>query len=52
MSKCGSTDISIPPAGMDVRMTLPDYCEDCKHIGICPEIEISEIEDFKKDLKK
>ena len=49
---CGSVDITIPPAGLDLRMSLPDYCSDCSNIGIFPEIKISEIKSFKDNLKK
>lgn len=50
--KCGSVEITIPPAGLDLRMSLPDYCSDCNNIGIFPEIKISEIKSFKDNLKK
>ncbi|MBD3249748.1 hypothetical protein GF336_06910 [Candidatus Woesearchaeota archaeon] len=49
---CGSTGIRIPPAGMDIRMTQPDYCESCHNRGIFPEIKESEVAEFKKNLKK
>ena len=50
--KCGSTDITIPPAAMDIRMTFPDYCRNCKNRGIFPEVKEHEIEGFKKNIKK
>jgi len=50
--KCGSIDITIPPAGMDFGMAISDYCSDCKNRGIFPEIEISKIKNFKKNLQK
>lgn len=50
--QCGSTNIKIPPAGMDLKMTKRDYCIDCKNWGIFPEIKESETEKFKKSLKK
>ena len=50
--QCGGINITIPPAGMDIRMTIPDYCSDCKNMGIFPEIEISKIKEFKKGLQK
>lgn len=47
---CGSTNISIPPAGLDIRMTVRDYCRECRQMGNFPEVE--NVEDFKKRLKK
>jgi len=49
--KCGSTNIKIPPAGLDIKMTVKDYCEDCKNMGNFPEIKKSEIKKFRKNLK-
>lgn len=48
---CGSMNIKMPPAGMDIKMTIKDYCEDCQNMGIFPEIEESGIEEFRKKLK-
>ena len=50
--QCGSTDIKIPPAGMDIRMTKQDYCMDCSNMGVFPEIKESQIEKFRKRLNK
>jgi len=50
--KCGSTNIRIPPAGMDVKMTIRDYCEDCGNRGNFPEIKEFEIKKFRKELGK
>jgi len=49
---CGSTNIKIPPAGMDIRMTLKDYCADCKTWGNFLEIKESKIEEFRQKIKK
>ena len=49
--QCGSTNTTIPPAGMDIRMSIPGYCQDCKNRGIFPEIKESEVEEFRKELK-
>ncbi|MBU2590200.1 MAG: hypothetical protein KKA65_00820 [Nanoarchaeota archaeon] len=49
--KCGSTNITIPPSGLDLKMSQPDYCKDCKNRGIFPEIEEDKVEYFKKVLK-
>lgn len=48
---CGSTNISIPPAGMDIRMMQPDYCRDCGNRGIFPTIPKKELEEFRKKIK-
>ncbi len=50
--KCGSTNITIPPTGRDIIMTITDYCRDCRNMGIFPEVDIAEIKDFKKKLKR
>lgn len=50
--KCGSTDITIPPAGLDLRMTMPDYCKKCGNRGIFPEIEKDNVEEFRKKIKR
>lgn len=49
---CGSTNTTIPPAGMDLRMTMPDYCKECSNRGTFPEIKKSEIKKFIANLKK
>lgn len=49
---CGSTDIKIPPAGLDIRMTMRDYCQKCGLRGNFPEIDVENIEDFRKKLRK
>ena len=50
--KCGSTDIGIPPAGLDLKMTQPDYCNNCGNYGLFPEIDETQVKEFKKKLKK
>ena len=42
----------MPPAGLDVKMTLQDYCEDCKFWGNFPKVKESEVKEFRKELKK
>jgi ribosomal protein S27AE len=49
--QCGSTNIKIPPAGMDLKMTKRDYCSECGNFGIFPEILESEKERFSKKIK-
>ena len=50
--KCGSTDIKIPPAGMDMKMAYKDYCQKCGNWGMFPEVKISEINNFRKKILK
>jgi len=50
--RCGSTRITIPQAGLDLKMTLKDRCIDCGEIGNFPEIDINKVKYFKKKLKK
>jgi hypothetical protein len=49
--KCGSTNITIPPGGLDFKMSFPHYCKDCNNQGIFPEVEIDKVKEFKKKLK-
>lgn len=49
--QCGSTNIKIPPAGLDIKMTIKDYCVDCGNRGIFPSIEKDDIKKFQKKLK-
>jgi len=48
---CGSTRIKIPPAGLDIKMTIQNYCLDCGYRGTCPLIEKNKIKEFRKKLK-
>jgi len=48
---CGSTNIKIPPAGLDIRMTLKDHCSDCKSWGMFPEIKESKVKEVKRKMK-
>ena len=51
--KCGSTKItSYEPKLLSVGADLGWYCKDCNYRGLFPEIEKSEIEEFRKELKK
>ena len=50
--QCGSINVKLPNAGLDIRMTIKDMCEDCDNIGNFPEVEESRIEEFKKKFKK
>jgi len=50
--QCGSTDVKMPKAGMDIRMTLKDMCMQCGNIGNFPEVEMGKIKDFQKKIRK
>jgi hypothetical protein len=50
--QCGSTDITIPKAGMDIRMTIKDMCRDCGNRGNFPEVKVRDVKEFKNILKK
>ena len=50
--QCGSVDTTIPPRGLDLKMTYRDYCRKCRNKGIFPEVEIGKIEEFQKEVKK
>ncbi len=49
--QCGSTDIGIPPAGMDLRLTFPDFCRKCQNKGMFPIIDEDGVKEFQKSLK-
>lgn len=49
--KCGSTNIKIPPAGLDIKMTIQDYCVNCNYRGIFPLIDKKDIKKFEKKIK-
>lgn len=50
--QCGSTNITIPQAGMDIRLTIKDKCRDCNYIGNFPEVDKEKIGEFRKKIKK
>lgn len=49
--KCGSTKTKIPPAGLDIKMTIQDYCADCRYRGTFPEIEEKDLKKLQKKIK-
>ena len=49
--KCGSIDITIPNAGLDFKMTIKDKCSACSFRGNFPEVEVNQIEEFRKKIK-
>jgi predicted Zn-ribbon and HTH transcriptional regulator len=50
--QCGSTNIKMPQAGMDLRLTIRDKCNDCGYIGNFPEVDKDKIKEFRKNIKK
>jgi predicted nucleic-acid-binding Zn-ribbon protein len=50
--QCGSTNVKMPKAGLDLRMTVRDMCMQCGNIGNFPEVEIDKVEYFRKKLRK
>ena len=49
--ECGSTDTTIPNAGLDIKMTIKDKCRKCGQIGNFPEVEIKQLANFRKEFK-
>ncbi|MBS3132391.1 hypothetical protein J4212_08215 [Candidatus Woesearchaeota archaeon] len=50
--QCGSTEIKIPNAGLDIGMSVRDKCVECGNIGNFPEILKEQLDEFRKELKK
>ena len=50
--KCGSIDLPIKTDFFQMLMPTPEKCRKCSYSGLFPEIEINEIETFRKNLKK
>ena len=50
--KCGSMDLPIRADFFQMLMPTPEKCGKCSYSGLFPEIEINEIETFRKNLKK
>ncbi len=49
--KCGSIDLPVKSNFADMLMPVPEKCRKCKYSGLFPEIDIEEIERFRKGLK-
>jgi len=49
--KCGSINIGIPKRGMDL-LDMQSLCKDCGNRGVFPEVEVDEVEEFRKAIKK
>lgn len=50
--RCGSIDLPIRTDFVQMLAPTPEECKKCGYIGLFPEIEINEIEEFRKSLKK
>ena len=50
--KCGSIDLPIKTDFVEMLMPSPEKCKKCSYSGLFPEIEINEIEKFRKSLIK
>ncbi len=50
--KCGNIDLPIVTGFAQMLAPIPEKCKKCNYSGLFPEIEISEIEEFRKELKK
>lgn len=48
--KCGSTNLSIDLAKLGAPMVIARQCRDCGYFGMCPEVEISKVKNFKNKL--
>ncbi len=49
--KCGSIDLPIRISFVEILAPTPEKCKKCGYTGLFPEIEISEIEKFRKKLR-
>lgn len=49
---CGSIDFPETSGFAQMLAPTPEKCRKCNYAGLFPEIEISEIEGFRKELKR
>ena len=49
--KCGNIDFSVRNF-INILAPLPEKCKKCGYMGLFPEIEIDEIEEFRKRISK
>ncbi len=49
---CGSIDFPETSGFAQMLAPTPEKCRKCNYTGLFPEIEISEIEGFRKELKR
>lgn len=50
--KCGSIDLPIKMGFVEILAPTREQCKKCGYSGLFPEIEINEIEEFRKSIKK
>ncbi|MDP3765074.1 MAG: hypothetical protein Q8R04_01030 [Nanoarchaeota archaeon] len=50
--KCGSIDLPVRTSFVEMLAPTPEKCRKCSYTGLFPEIEINEIEEFRKEIKK
>ena len=50
--KCGSIDLPIKTNFAEMILPTPERCNKCSYSGLFPEIDINEIENFRKSLIK
>lgn len=49
--KCGNIDLPVRTQFVEMLAPTPEKCKKCGYAGLYPEIEINEIEEFRKNLK-
>lgn len=50
--KCGNIDLPIRTQFVDILAPMPEKCMKCSYTGLFPEIDINEIENFRKTINK
>ena len=50
--KCGSIDLPIRTDFVQMLAPTPEKCSKCSYSGMFPDIDINEIEEFRKMIKK
>ena len=49
--KCGNIDLPIRTQFVEILAPTPEKCRKCNYTGLFPEIDINEIEEFRKSIK-
>ena len=49
--KCGGIDLPIRTDFIEILAPTPEKCRKCGYTGLFPEIEVNEIEKFRRKLK-
>jgi len=50
-TRCGSINIGIRKRGLDM-LDMQSLCKDCGYVGVFPEVEIEQVEEFRKQIKE